>query len=127
MLLSDFHDKVHYSWALAQFGIYTCIAHVLSIYGACSCRLRSPKLLKHTGSIGKLFYFMYLQFTTSVVGILDGISDWPEEVVQEQSSAYVFNNHPHLLLLLIYSDAKIGVYRIVNIQQLIQLLPVHCG
>ena len=37
---------------------------------------------------------MYLQFTESVVNILDGISDWPEEVVQEQSSAYVYNNHP---------------------------------
>ena len=36
---------------------------------------------------------MYLQFAMSVVNILDGISDWPEEVVQEQSSAYV-NNHP---------------------------------
>ena len=99
-------------------------------------RLRSPKLLKHTGSKNKLlvkylnFYFMYLQLTESVVGILDGISEWPEDVVQEQSSAYVFNNHLHLLLLLIYSEkgAKIGVYRIVNIQQLIQLLhAVHCG
>ena len=39
---------------------------------------------------------MHLQFTRSVVGILDGISDWPEEVVQEQSSAYVYNNHPQL-------------------------------
>ena len=35
------------------------------------------------------FHFTYLQLTTSVVGILDGISDWPEDVVQEQSSAYV--------------------------------------
>ena len=35
---------------------------------------------------------MHLQFTRSVVGILDGISDWPEDVVQEQSSAYVYNN-----------------------------------
>ena len=39
---------------------------------------------------------MYLQFTESVVGILDGISDWPEDVVQEQSSAYVYNSHPQL-------------------------------
>ena len=39
---------------------------------------------------------MYLQLTTSVVGILDGISDWPEDVVQEQSSAYVFNDHLQL-------------------------------
>ena len=30
------------------------------------------------------------------MGILDGISDWPEDVVQEQSSAYVFNNHLQL-------------------------------
>ena len=36
---------------------------------------------------------LYLQFTTSVVGILDGISDWPEDVVQEQSSVYVYNSH----------------------------------
>ena len=30
------------------------------------------------------------------MGILDGISDWPEDVVQEQSSAYVFNDHLQL-------------------------------
>ena len=30
------------------------------------------------------------------MGILDGISDWPEDVVQEQSSAYVYNSHSKL-------------------------------
>jgi len=31
------------------------------------------------------------------VGILDGLSDWPEDVVQEQSSVYV-HTHTHTLL-----------------------------
>ena len=39
---------------------------------------------------------LYLQFTVSVVNILDGISDWPEEVVQERSSEYVYNSHSKL-------------------------------
>ena len=68
------------------------------MYGLAQAQI--TEAIKHTGSKNILlvkylnFYFMYLQFTESVVGILDGISDWPEEVVQEQSSAYVYNNHP---------------------------------
>ena len=59
-------------------------------------------LLKHnknTRSKGRLvqnlnFYSLSIpQLTESVVSILDDVSDWPEDVVQEHSSAYVFNHH----------------------------------
>ena len=60
---------------------------------------------------------MYLQFTTSVVNILDGISDWPEDVIQEQSSAYVYDSHSKLYKTACevgVIENCISVYRLCN-------------
>ena len=78
-------------------------------------RLRSRQLLKQIGeseSTGQRytctnFSSSTLQLTESVVNILDGISDWPEDVVQEQSSAYVFNNHLQLLFVIVYIPRRV--------------------
>ena len=100
LFLLDFHALVIMTLVQDnQFG------STFNIWGL--VRHRSPQLLKQIGeseSTGKrqtctIFFSSTPQLTESVVNILDGISDWPEDVVQEQSSAYVFNNHLQLLLL----------------------------
>lgn len=140
-LATEKKHKTGNNFCNSYFARFSCISHcaiwylyVQYVQYMWLSQAQITSLLKHnknTGSKGRLvqnlnFYSLSIpQLTESVVSILDDVSDWPEDVVQEHSSAYVFNHHLQYYFCGIHIEKYRYSHRIINIQQLIQLLPVH--
>ena len=60
----------------------SCFPSAVLLYQPVPCLAYRGYVSQYNG----FMYYLYMQFAEDTVNILDGISDWPPEVVQEQSS-----------------------------------------